>query len=43
MDLPFLKNDITNILGPQKPVIYSSNHRTTMDNIRSAGWEILYE
>jgi hypothetical protein len=23
MDLPFLKNDITNNLGPQKPVIYS--------------------
>jgi hypothetical protein len=25
MDLPLLKNDITNILGPQKPVIYSRN------------------
>jgi hypothetical protein len=25
MDLSFLKNDITNILGPQKPVIYSRN------------------
>ena len=23
MDLPFLENDITNILEPQKPVIYS--------------------
>jgi len=23
MDLPFLKNDITRILGPQKTVIYS--------------------
>jgi len=27
MDLSLLKNDITNNLGPQKPVIYSRNHR----------------
>jgi hypothetical protein len=25
-DLPLLKNDITNNLEPQKPVIYSSKH-----------------
>ena len=25
MDLPFSKNDITNNLGPQKPVVYSRN------------------
>ena len=27
MDLPLLKNDITNNLEPQKPVIYSRNHK----------------
>jgi len=32
MDLPLLKNDITNILGPQKPVIYSRNHRFRIDD-----------
>jgi len=26
MDLPLLKNDITNILRPQKPAIYSRTH-----------------
>jgi len=27
-DLPLLKNDITNILGPQKPVAYSRKYRS---------------
>jgi hypothetical protein len=27
-DLPLLKNDIPNNLEPQKPVIYSRNHRS---------------
>jgi len=27
-DLPLLKNDIANILGPQKPVVYSRKYRS---------------
>jgi len=30
MDLPLLKYDITNILGPQKPVIYSRNQANNL-------------
>ena len=30
MDLPLFRNDITNILEPQKPVIYSSNLQSAL-------------
>ena len=35
MDLPLLKNDITNNLEPQKPVIYSRNRKFGVDDFKS--------
>ncbi len=35
MDLPFLKNDITNNLEPQKPVIYSRKHRYWIEDFKA--------
>jgi len=35
MDLPLFKNDITNNLEPQKPVIYSRNHKSWIEDLKA--------